>query len=77
MFSKNLKYFRLKKGLSKRELAGKVNISPMSVTHYENGDRTPDMNTMKALSAVLGVRVSDFLVSRSSNLVFVRKWRSI
>ena len=70
MFGKNLKYYRLKKGLSKRKLAEILNISPMSITHYENEDRTPDMDTIKALAAALDVRVSDFLVSRSANLTF-------
>lgn len=40
MLSKNLKYYRLKNNLSKKELASKVNVSPMAITHYENGDNS-------------------------------------
>lgn len=69
MFSKNLRYYRLKNHLSKKALADKVNISPMSVTNYENGSRKPNMETMRALAAVLGVRVSDFLAVRNEKLV--------
>lgn len=71
MFSKNLKYYRLKNNLSKTALASMVGISTMSITHYENGDRRPDMTTIKALATALGVRTIDFLSNRNSNLVFV------
>ena len=50
MFSKNLKYYRLRKQMSKKELAEKVNVTPMAITNYENGDRKPNMETMKALA---------------------------
>ena len=71
MFNKNLTYYRLKKNLSKKELASLVSISPMAITHYENGERKPDMNIIKALAKALDVRVADFLNNRSENLVFV------
>ena len=71
MFSKNLKYYRLKKDLSKRELAKLVDVTPMAITHYENGDRKPNMETIKALAAALDVRVTDFLSRRNEQLIFV------
>lgn len=70
MFSKNLKYYRLKKGLTKRELAERLNISPMAISNYENGKRKPDMELIKKMAMVLGVRVSDFLVVRNEKLIF-------
>ena len=70
MFNKNLKYYRLKKNMSKKELASLVNVSPMAITHYENGDRRPNMALIKALAEVLDVRVIDFLNRRNENLVF-------
>ena len=71
MFSKNLKYYRLKQNMTKKELASLVNISPMAITNYENGKRRPDMKIIKELAAALGVRVTDFLSKRNKNLVFV------
>ena len=71
MFSKNLKYYRLKKQISKAELASMVGISPMSITHYENGDRRPDMSVIKLLAKALDVKTADFISSRNTNLVFV------
>lgn len=71
MFSKNLKYFRLKRGLTKKALADRANVSPMAITNYESGKRKPDMDTLKSLAEALEVRVSDFLAVRSENMKFV------
>ncbi|MCI9042278.1 XRE family transcriptional regulator [Dubosiella newyorkensis] len=73
MLSKNLKYYRLKNNLSKKELASKVNVSPMAITHYENGDRRPDMEMIKKLAQVLHVKISDFLAIRNNDLHFVHE----
>lgn len=70
MFHKNLQYHRLKNGLSKKHLAELVGVTPMAISHYEAGDRKPDMDTIRALASALGIRVSDFLVSRNENIVF-------
>lgn len=70
MFNKNLKYYCLKKNMSKKELASLIGVTPMAVTHYENGERRPDMATIKAMAKVLGVRTADFLNHRNENLVF-------
>lgn len=70
MFSKNLKYYRLKKGLTKKALADKANVSPMAITNYESGKRKPDMDTLKSLAEALEVRVSDFLAMRSETIQF-------
>jgi len=71
MFSKNLKYYRLKNNMSMKELASLVGISQMAISHYESGERKPDMDTIKALAKVLGVKVTDFLENRNENLSFV------
>ncbi len=70
MFSKNLEYYRLQKNMSKKELAEKCQLTPMSITNYENGIRTPSMDIMKKLAQVLGVQIADFLSSRNEKLVF-------
>lgn len=71
MFSKNLKYYRLRNSMTKRELAIRLNITPMAISNYENGKRKPDMELLKKMANVLGVRVSDFLAVRNENLQFV------
>ena len=71
MFSKNLKYYRLKNRMTKKELAEKINISAMAITNYENGTRRPDMEILNSLADALSIRVSDFLTVRNENLMFV------
>lgn len=73
MFNKNLKYYRLKKNMTKKALASVVGVTPMAITNYENGKRRPDMPTLKALANTLDVRITDFLDSRNSNLVFTHE----
>ena len=70
MFSKNLKFYRLRKQMSKKELAEKIKISSMAITNYENGDRKPNMEILQKLADVLEVRVSDFLAVRNENIIF-------
>ena len=70
MFSKNLKYYRLKSSMTKRELAGQVGVSPMAISNYENGKRKPDLELLKKMAKVLGVRVSEFLAVRNDKLPF-------
>lgn len=71
MFSKNLKYYRLKKNMSMKELASLAGISQMSISYYESGERRPGMDTIKALAKALDVKVTDFLNNRNENLVFI------
>ncbi len=70
MFNKNLKYYRLKNAMSKKELAEQIHVSPMAISNYENGKRKPDMDLLKQMAKVLGVRVSDFLAIRDEKLAF-------
>lgn len=70
MFSKNLKYYRLKSAMSKKELAKQVHVSPMAISNYENGKRKPNMELLKKMAEVLGVRVADFLVVRNEKFMF-------
>lgn len=73
MFAKNLKYYRLKNNLSKKDLALKVGVSSMAITHYENGDRKPEMSIVKKLASSLNVSVVDFIASRNQNLEFTHE----
>lgn len=71
MFCKNLRYYRLKKSMTKKILAEKCDLTAMAITNYENGSRMPNMDTLKKLAIALDVKVSDFLAVRNNNLVFV------
>ena len=70
MISKIIKYYRLSRHMTKRDLAAKIDVTPMAITNYEKGDRVPSMDILQKLAAALGVRISDFLVSRDERIVF-------
>lgn len=70
MFEKNLKYYRLRKGMNMKELAKACGLTPMAVSNYESGKRRPDMETIKKLAKVLDIHVADFLSARNASLVF-------
>ena len=70
MFEKNLKYYRLKKNMTKKELADVLGLTPMAITNYESGKRRPDIDQINKMAEVLGIHVVDFLASRNTNLKF-------
>ncbi len=70
MFEKNLKFYRLRKGLTKKALAEACSVTPMAIGHYESGDRRPSMDVLEAIAAALDIRLVDLLKRRNSNLVF-------
>ena len=41
MFSKNLRFYRLKSGMSMKQLASLVGVSAMTISYYESGERKP------------------------------------
>lgn len=55
--------------MSKRALAEACGVSPMSIAHYEAGDRRPGMDVLLAISEALDVTLAD-LLRRRSPLVF-------
>ena len=70
MFSKNLRYFRLRSNMTMRELAERIGLTSMAISNYEKGIRTPDMQTLRKLAAVFQVSTIDFLNVRNGALQF-------
>lgn len=54
-FGDNLKYLRLKAGLTQEELADKVGVKKQAISRYENSDRQPNIRTAKRIADVFGV----------------------
>jgi len=59
-FGERLKQARVACGLSLRELAERVDVSPMSLSKYENGQTRPGPDVRVRLSEVLGVKPGFF-----------------
>lgn len=70
VFEKNLKYYRLKNNMSKKDLAAACGITSMAISNYESGKRKPDIEIIQKLANVLGIQISDFLASRNTKLNF-------
>lgn len=70
MLGKNIKYYRLQKNMSMKDLATACGVSSMAISNYESGKRTPDINTINKIADILGVHVVDFIASRNPQLLF-------
>lgn len=64
-FGKNLKYYRVMKGMTQKELAALCNISAYKISNYETGKTEPNnMETIKKLAEVLDIKVSNFFKTK-------------
>ena len=65
MFHKNLKAIRLTIGLSQKQVADYLNISPQSVSKWEKGDALPSIEFLPKLAKCLNCNVNDFFIEES------------
>ncbi|CAM3172140.1 helix-turn-helix transcriptional regulator [Leuconostoc gasicomitatum] len=56
-----LKYYRESAGLTERELALKMNITPAALSNYERNKRRPDLEFIKDISNQLHFSVDKLL----------------
>ncbi len=63
-FSDRLKKLRNEKGILQRELADYLKVSRVTITQYENGNRTPDDETKKKIAQYFNVSL-DYLMGAS------------
>jgi transcriptional regulator with XRE-family HTH domain len=64
METKDIIYeLRTKKGLSQEELAEKIFVTRQAVSRWENGETTPNIDTLKLLSKLFDVSINTLLGS--------------
>lgn len=63
-FKDILKQLREEEGLKQKELCTKLNLSPSAISMYEQGKRTPDIDTFELIADYFNVNL-DFLKGRS------------
>lgn len=61
IISERLKEIREKRGLSKKELALKIGVSPSTITRYEKDGRIPKLTILKKISEALNVPINYLL----------------
>ena len=67
MFHINLKNQRLKCGLSQKQIADYLNITPQSVSKWENGDALPSIDYLPKLAECLNCEINDFFAQDRNN----------
>jgi transcriptional regulator with XRE-family HTH domain len=64
-FPTRLKQIRLEQKLTQEQLGEKINVTKVSISGYENGNRTPDTETLQKIADYFRVSV-DYLLGRSN-----------
>lgn len=64
MIGKRLKELRINKKMTQEELGKKINVTKVSISGYENGNRSPDTETLQKIADTFGV-TTDYLLGRS------------
>ena len=60
-FNENLKEARLKKGISQKDVAENIGVAKSTYSLYENGNREPNVNTIKKIADYLCVSADSLL----------------
>ncbi len=63
LIGKRIKDMRLEKGLSQQELGDLLGVTKVSICGYENGTRTPSLDTFNLLAEVFNT-TTDYLLGR-------------
>ncbi len=61
-----IRFYREANNLTQKELANKLSISPSTIGMYEQNRRTPDIQTLAAMSKIFGVS-TDYLLGLSKS----------
>jgi transcriptional regulator with XRE-family HTH domain len=69
-FPSRLKKIRTQRKLTQEQLGSKVNVTKVSISGYESGNRTPDMETLQKIADVLDVSI-DYLLARTNDSTIV------
>ncbi|EDK33891.1 helix-turn-helix domain-containing protein [Clostridium kluyveri] len=56
----NIKRIRTQKGLTQKELAKSIHVTPTTIQNYENNRRKPSVDTLDKIAKVLGVTINSF-----------------
>lgn len=65
-FAKNLKYLRKKKNISMKELADNIGLSRATLSHYENGNRLPEFESMIKLALYFECSIDELVFHGTS-----------
>ena len=64
-FNNKLYELRKQKGFSQEELANRLNVSRQTVSKWEVGDSTPDMEKLVAMSDLFGISLDKLVLDKA------------
>ena len=65
-FNNRLYQLRKQRGFSQEELASRLNVSRQTVSKWEVGDSTPDMEKLVAMSALFDVSLDQLVLGKEA-----------
>ncbi|WP_252243184.1 helix-turn-helix transcriptional regulator [Clostridium sp. ZBS14] len=65
---KKIKLLRENKNLTRQELAEKIQVTPVTISRYENSTREPNIETLKKISNILNVNISELLINNDEEV---------
>lgn len=68
LVGKRIKDMRLEKGMSQQELGDLIGVTKVSICGYENGTRTPSLETFGILAEIFET-TTDYLLGREVSVV--------
>lgn len=66
MERQTIRHHRIAAGLTQRQLAARLGISPMAVSYWETGRREPNARQLKGVADVLGVSMDAIAFEREA-----------
>ena len=63
-FHNKLYNLRKQKGLSQEELANRLNVSRQTISKWEVGDSTPEMEKLIAISDMFGISLDELVMDK-------------
>ncbi len=77
VFGARIKALRSRKGLSQEELAGRLGVSPQSVSKWEHGRNAPELSVLLPLARLLGVTADELLEDPAARReLWEKRWKA-
>lgn len=65
---KNIKKYRMEKGMTQDQLAEKLNVTRQAVSNWETGKTRPNLETLTALGEHFGISVEELIYGRTGRV---------
>ena len=67
-FNNRLYELRKKRGLSQEDAANKLNVTRQTFSKWENGDSTPDMEKLMAISDLFDISMDELVLGKEQSI---------